>query len=817
MTSGPARLRQRRPLDTDMAALGIRLRAELRSRWRAWLGLVLLAGAAGGLLLAMAAGSRRTATAFDRFLAATNTADAYVGWGIAFGGESLDVDRIARLPQVAASQRRKLLAVIVRSRSGRPLYPVGPGSLETQVPTDGEPNRIDRPKLVHGRLPDPSRPNEVLADTRSIRYLGLSIGDTTVMRFVSRLAVLGDEPWRLTDDPRKAQVGPLVRVRIVGVAAYWHSDVDSGYLQLTPAFYRTYGGRRLGSWAGQLQVRLKRGEEDLPAFKAAVQRIAGARGYGFYDPAATLPKVRRSIDLQAQALLLLTAFGAAGAVLLVGQALFRQALLEAAAHPTLRALGMSRAQLVALGTARAAMIAAPATLLSVLLAFLLSPLAPVGRARELEPDAGFDFNAPPIVLGAAAVFAVILVLGVLGTARAVTGAGVAARPGQARRRGSLASALARAGCPPPVVAGVRMALLGEARPTGVPVRTTLVAAVLAVGVGGAALTFASSLQHLLDTPRLYGQTWDFEVGGGGPSIDAATVRRVSSDPAFSHVAVGAVEPVDVGGQAVGARAMDAVKGSSAPTVLDGRAPRAPGEVLLGTKTFAALGVRIGDRVAVRDGPRAVRLRIVGRGVLPSTKFNKLGEGAAFSFHDLKRIRPEAAAYGLQARIAPGADREAALDRLTLIFDGPSIAMRPTDVGDFGGVDALPLLIIAVFAGAAAAALAHALVTSVRRRRRDLAILKTLGFTRAQLVAVVAWQATTVAAIGLLVGLPLGLGIGRFAWNVFAEDLGVVPEAITPVGLTALVVPAAIVLANLIAALPAQTAARTQPALVLRAE
>ena len=515
------------------------------------------------------------------------------------------------------------------------------------MPTDGRINSIDRPKLVHGRLPDPSRPNEVLADTRSIRYLGLSVGETTAIRFISHRVVVGDESWRLTVDPRRARVGPLVRVRIVGVEAYWHSDVDSGYLHLTPAFYRAYGGRRLGSWAGQLQVRLKRGEADLPAFKATVQRIAGKRGYGFYEPGATLPKVQRSIDLQAQALLLLTACGAAAALLLVGQALFRQALLEAAAHPTLRALGMTRGQLVALGTARAALIALPAAVLSVLIAFLLSPLAPVGRAHELEPDPGFDFSAAVIAPGAAAVLAAILVLGVLGTARAVGGADVAADPAQVRRRGRLASALARAGCAPPLVAGVRMALLGGPRPTAVPVRATLVAAILAVGVGGAALTFATSLQHLLDTPRLYGQTWDFEMGGGGPPIDAATVRRVSSDPAVSDVAVGAVEPVDVGGQAVGARAMDYFKGSSAPTVLDGRAPRSPGEVLLGTKTLDALHLRIGDRVAVRSGPRAVRLRIVGRGVLPSTKFNKLGEGAAFRFHDLKRIRPRPPPMGFR--------------------------------------------------------------------------------------------------------------------------------------------------------------------------
>jgi FtsX-like permease family len=806
-----------------MSALAIRFRAELRSRWRAWLTLMLVAAAAGGLLVAMTAASRRTETAHERFLASANAADAYVGSGFAFGGESFDVDRIARLPQVASSERRLLLSVIARSRSGRSLYPSGPNSLEVQVPSDGHVDRIDRPKLLHGRLPDPSRPNEALADTKSIRSLGLNLGDATAMRFISRDALWSDEEISFTADPRHAPVGPLVRMRMVGIAAHWRSDVDGGYLHLTPAFYRAYGGRRLGSWMEQVRVRLKRGQADLPAFKAGVHRIAGKRNYGFFEPSATLPKVQRSIDLQAHALLLLTMFGAAAALLLVGQALFRQALIESSAHPTLRALGMTRGQLVALGTARAAVIAVPATVLSVLLAFLLSPLAPVGRARELEPDPGFHFSTSVFAAGAAVVFAAVLVLGVVGTARAARaaraagGAGVPGHLGQATGRGSVASALAGAGFPPPAVAGVRMALQRGPRRSAVPVRATLVAAILAVGVGGAALTFAASLQHLLDTPRLYGQTWDFETSWGGPPIEAATLRRVSGDPAFSDVGVGTVGPVEIDGQAVGARAVDDLKGSPAPTVLDGRAPRAPGEVLLGTKTIDALHLRIGDLVTVRGAAGAVRLRVVGRGVLPSTKWNKLGEGAAFSFRDLKRIQPEATASMLQARIARGADRDAALRRLALIFDGPSMAVRPSDVGDFGGVEALPLLIIAVFAGAAAAALAHALVTSVRRRRRELAILKTLGFTRGQVVATVAWQATTVAATGLLVGLPLGLGVGRFAWNVFASDLGVVPEAVMPIGLTALVVPATIVLANLIAALPAQAAARTRPALVLRAE
>jgi hypothetical protein len=240
-------------------------------------------------------------------------------------------------------------------------------------------------------------------------------------------------------------------------------------------------------------------------------------------------------------------------------------------------------------------------------------------------------------------------------------------------------------------------------------------------------------------------------------------------------------------------------------------------VLLGTKTLDQLDRRIGDAVVASSGDRSVRLRIVGRGVIPAYKWNELGEGAAFSFRTLKRIVPEAAASDLEIAVAPGADRSAAVARLRVLLDGPNGAVVPTDVADFGGVSEMPAIIVALFALAAAAALAHALLTSIRRRRRDLAVLKTLGFTRRQVVGTVTSQATAIAAVALLAGIPLGLAVGRFTWNVVAAAIGVVPEAVTPVAPTLLVVPAAFLLAILIAAAPARVAARTRPALVLRAE
>jgi predicted lysophospholipase L1 biosynthesis ABC-type transport system permease subunit len=210
------------------------------------------------------------------------------------------------------------------------------------------------------------------------------------------------------------------------------------------------------------------------------------------------------------------------------------------------------------------------------------------------------------------------------------------------------------------------------------------------------------------------------------------------------------------------------------------------------------------------------MRVVGLGVIPESEWVKFGEGAALTFEGFKRVVPDAILFQVHLRVAPGEERAAGLARLEQQYDWPGPS-RPSTIGDFGGIQDLPALLATLLAATAAGALGHALVMSVRRRRRELAILKTLGFVRLQVLGAVAWQATIIAAIGVLVGVPLGVAAGRFAWNVFADDLGVVPAVVVPVGTTLLLAPATLLLANLIAALPGRMAARTQPALALRAE
>jgi ABC-type antimicrobial peptide transport system permease subunit len=143
--------------------------------------------------------------------------------------------------------------------------------------------------------------------------------------------------------------------------------------------------------------------------------------------------------------------------------------------------------------------------------------------------------------------------------------------------------------------------------------------------------------------------------------------------------------------------------------------------------------------------------------------------------------------------------------------------RPAEIVNYGTVGVTPTLLASGLAVGAILALGLTLVASVRRRRRDLALLKTLGFTERQLMAAVAWQASVAAVIGIVIGVPLGIVAGRWLWTLFARQIYAVPQPSVPILSVALVAVGTLVLANVVAALPGLIAARTPTALLLRAE
>jgi len=143
--------------------------------------------------------------------------------------------------------------------------------------------------------------------------------------------------------------------------------------------------------------------------------------------------------------------------------------------------------------------------------------------------------------------------------------------------------------------------------------------------------------------------------------------------------------------------------------------------------------------------------------------------------------------------------------------------RPAEIINYRSMGTIPAFLGLGLAVGAVTALGLTLVASVRRRRRELALLKTLGFTQRQLAATVAWQASVAVLIGTVVGVPLGIVTGRFLWDVFARGIYAVPQPSVPALTVILIAIGSLVVANVVAAIPGRIAAMTPTALVLRAE
>jgi hypothetical protein len=226
-----------------------------------------------------------------------------------------------------------------------------------------------------------------------------------------------------------------------------------------------------------------------------------------------------------------------------------------------------------------------------------------------------------------------------------------------------------------------------------------------------------------------------------------------------------------------------------------------------------------------SGTEARAFRVVGRGITPPIgDRGHFGEGAFLDYSGLLRIFAEGPPpETLFIRFNPGVDHSRGITelraRVASESEGVSVNLPdpPGDLVNFGRVQNLPVILAGLLALLASATLAHALITSIRQRRRDLAVLKTMGFVRRQVHAAVAWQATTLALVAVVLGVPLGIIGGRALWTLFANELGVEPNPRSGLASNLIVIPAALILANLIAVWPGRSAARTRPAQILRTE
>jgi putative ABC transport system permease protein len=826
-----------------MGTVWLRLRADVRARWRALAVLALLLGIVGGVVLTAAAGARRTDTAYPRLLSWANASQVQVlPEGV---GQPALYAALGRLPQVAAMAREDLYQIELPGGHGVPI----------QVEALSSPDRalgvsVDRVKILQGQLFNLGAAGQAVIDPQLASLEHLQPGGT--------LRLLGIPNNPRTGNPEPNQAVPLAfRVTAVGVFDTQIVPTNTSFGEPMALFSPPFSATRAAAsfdYGDGAVVRLRPGTS-VTAFQDAVSALArhypAAGQLIFISPSDQVTATERAIRPQAVALAVFAVLAGLIGLAVIGQLLARQLVLDSTEFPVLRALGMTRASLAVLSLARLAAVTVAGAVIAVAVAVAASPLMPIGPARLAEPSPGVEVNLA--ILGVGLLAIAVLPLAVLvpeawraaGRARGPLGV---AEPAEPARPSRLGSALGRAGSVPGTI-GVRMAFEPGRGRTAVPVRSALAGTIVAVAAVTAAAVFGASLIALVSTPHQYGQNWTQELDAGfGGTPGALGVKVISSEPAVTEYAAGNYGQLAIDGQIVPAIGVDQLHGSGYLTLLAGRAPAAPDEIALGAQTLHAIHRQLGQTVRVTvnlltSGVAAQRLmRIVGVAILPAFSRGSfaptdLGTGAVVPASVLSvRSSPNATTLCFTSatcynffllRYRPGTDLTAAAATLTtaaLTKVGCPVGsctvtadQRPGDIKDYAGIRDTPLVLGAVLVLLAVGTLAHVLLTGVRRRRRDLAVLKTLGLVRSQVLRVVAWQASALAGAALLVGLPLGILAGRWVWTLFAGSAGVSGVPDVPVLLVLAAVPVTLVLANVIAAGPGWDAARVRPAAVLRTE
>jgi hypothetical protein len=552
-------------------------------------------------------------------------------------------------------------------------------------------------------------------------------------------------------------------------------------------------------------------------------------------------KAERAIKPEAIALGAFGGIAALAALLIGGQAIGRRLRFDADDLSVLRALGAGPAMTSRDGLPGVVVAVVIGALLAGAVAVGLSPLAPIGPARAVDPARGIDLDWAVVGLGVGVLIVALNLLAVVRAHRQAPHRVARHRRNAAATSSTVARAASASGLPTAAVTGIRFALEPGRGRNAVPARSSILGTVLAVVVVTTTVTFGASLHTLVSHPALYGWNWDYQLNagsGGGDIPDEQATDLLDHDPNVAAWAGASFGTLRVDGLVVPVLGMRPGAGVGPPT-LTGHGLAAPNQIVLGAATLAELHRHVGDTVAVSDGSSTpTRLRVVGTAAMPAIGLGgslhlEVGVGALLSFDLIPPAMrnpfsdPITGPNVIFVRFKDGANHKAALGSLRTIATQVSNAAnfgveveavrRPAEIVNYRTMGSTPALLGGALALGAVVALGLTLMSSVRRRRHDLALLKTLGLSRRQLIAVVSWQASVAAAIGVLIGVPLGVALGRQLWVVFAEQIHVVPRPTVPALTLMLVAVGAVALANLVAALPARLAARTPTARLLRAE
>ncbi len=835
-----------------------RYRATFARQFSAYLTVVLLIGLLGGVAMASVAAARRTQSSYPVFLASTDasTLTMAVYQNASNGGAGANIaPAIRRIPDVSHVVSALIPKIVPLTAKGAPrLNTVA--SINTAGSLDGMMSHQDRLAVLGGRAWDQRRANEIVMTSGAAQQLGYHVGEVIPFGIYtnaqSKLPGFGTPRVKPTLE---------LHLRLVALATFntqlVQDDIDRtyGFIFMDPALTERLARVVPNQLTPALYgIQLKNGSRGLATVEHQLIGLV-PRGdvYEFHVTSTVTHEVELAIKPESVALGAFGAIAALACLVLAAQAISRLVRRGDQDRRVMRALGASPRISVVEGVAGVLAAVGVGTVLALGVAVLLSPLAPLGPVRVVYPGRGFNLDATVLGVGAVVLLVGLSLFVLARSLREVQRE--SSRPSPLAGRGPRISERAPATLlPVAATVGFHFAVDPGRGRTTVPVRSAIGGTVLAVAMVVATLTFASGFSTLISRPALYGWNWNYLLN---PSNDVppAAITALSHDPSVVAWSGADYTDIEIDNHEVPIL-MQNLGAKVTPPILSGHRLRSKHQIVMGAATLALLHKKIGDTVEVSLGSSKnkgyylapTRLTIVGTATLPAVGYasfvaehTTMGTGALLPLNfthinfaggnpdpnlngpELIFVRTRAGVSVAVARA--GLERVARVANQVFDHDKTSVGntvgvlgvLRPVQIVNYRSVGSTPVLLAAGLALGGVLALGVTLASSVRRRRRDLALLKTLGFTHRQLASTIAWQASTTAGLGVLLGVPLGVLIGRELWILFARSINAVPDPTVPALSVVLVAVGALIFANVVAALPGRSAARTSAALVLRAE
>jgi putative ABC transport system permease protein len=244
---------------------------------------------------------------------------------------------------------------------------------------------------------------------------------------------------------------------------------------------------------------------------------------------------------------------------------------------------------------------------------------------------------------------------------------------------------------------------------------------------------------------------------------------------------------------------------------------AGGATLLPAPDANRLGVDVGDQVELTtvDGPApftvAGTYAVLGGGfgtVVSTVDLERLGGGRVNGYL--------VGTDGADVEQVAASIRDGLGERRQLVVDSPADA-RAYAEGQLDGFFALGYAILVVAAIISLLGLANTLVVAVLARTREIGVLRSYGARRGQIRSMITVEAVTMAAMAIVLAVPLAAAMGVSVLEGLESSLGATVEFSYPWSFVPPLAAASLLVAAVAAAIPARRAGRLEIVDALRSE